>query len=55
MVPNRRTRDIELRRKRVNNPNIPLSDNVEKFMNSFVNWSIAVERGLGSMLSDILG
>jgi len=36
----------------LNDPNIPLSDNVEKFMNSFTNWSIVVERGLRSMVRD---
>lgn len=36
----------------VNDPNIPLSDNVKKFMNSFANRSIVIERGLRSMLRD---
>jgi hypothetical protein len=36
----------------LNDPNILLSDNVEKFVNSFANWSIVVERGLRSMVRD---
>jgi hypothetical protein len=38
--------------KRVNDPNIPLSNNVEKFINYFANQFIAIKRGLRSMLSD---
>lgn len=48
MTPKKYIRDVESRRKQVNEPNFPQNDNVEKFINSFANQFIAVEKGLGS-------
>jgi hypothetical protein len=46
MTPQKRSRDVESRRKEANNPHSLTSDNVERYMNSFSNRAIAIERGI---------
>lgn len=46
MTPKKCTRDVESRRKQANNPSSFPSKNVERYMTTFSNRTIAIERGI---------